>query len=85
METPKDVSSRHIDNAKSDRSSVAEGEGEAGELRVALDNYEPGTDVEKKLVRKIDFIMIPMLWWMCVLAYVDRNNIVRTPDTSIRP
>lgn len=46
------------------------------ELRDAYDNYVPGTDVEKKLVRKIDLYLLPMLWVMCILAYIDRNNIV---------
>jgi hypothetical protein len=37
--------------------------------------YVPNPAREKKLLLKVDLIMIPMLWWMCVLAYVDRNNI----------
>jgi hypothetical protein len=47
-----------------------------GELDLALQNYVPGSEEEKKLKRKLDRWMIPMLWWMCVLCYVDRNNIV---------
>lgn len=48
----------------------------AEELRVAYDQYAPGTEAEKRLVRKIDLLLLPMLWLMCVMAYVDRNNIV---------
>ncbi|KAH8899047.1 MFS general substrate transporter [Thozetella sp. PMI_491] len=37
--------------------------------------YVPGSKLEKQLLRKIDFYIMPTLWLMCVLAYVDRNNI----------
>lgn len=47
------------------------------ELAAALEAYVPGSKREKRLVFKVDLVMIPMLWFMCVLAYVDRNNIVR--------
>ena len=42
----------------------------------ALERYVPGTAEEKRLVRKIDLILLPVLWWMYVLAYVDRGNVV---------
>jgi hypothetical protein len=45
-----------------------------------LRNYVPGSDEEKRLVRKIDMFMVPTLWFMCILAYVDRNNIVSKPS-----
>ncbi|KAI2628500.1 MFS general substrate transporter [Hypoxylon sp. NC1633] len=44
-------------------------------IQKALEEYQPDTPEEKKLLRKIDLYMIPCLWFMCVLAYVDRNNI----------
>ncbi|KAI1781518.1 major facilitator superfamily domain-containing protein [Hypoxylon cercidicola] len=44
-------------------------------IQKALAEYQPGTPEEKKLLRKIDLYMIPCLWFMCILAYVDRNNI----------
>jgi hypothetical protein len=44
-----------------------------------LANYVPGTDEEKKLVRKIDLYLLPMLWVMYILNYVDRTNIVSHP------
>lgn len=49
------------------------------EILAALESYVPGTAEEKRLVRKIDFILLPLLWWMYILAYLDRGNIVRPP------
>ncbi|TEA10623.1 putative transporter [Colletotrichum sidae] len=46
-----------------------------GELAEALRNYVPGTQEEKALVRKIDFYLMPILWIMYILNYVDRTNI----------
>lgn len=37
--------------------------------------YVPGTDAEKRLVRKIDKHLLPMLWVMYVMNYIDRTNI----------
>ena len=47
------------------------------EHALALQRYVPGTAAEKRLVRKLDFILLPVLWLMYVLAYLDRGNIVR--------
>jgi hypothetical protein len=47
------------------------------ELSDALRNYTPGSPEEKKLVKKIDLFLMPMLWVMYILNYVDRMNIVR--------
>ena len=49
---------------------------DSDEVAEALRNYVPGSDEEKALVRKVDFILIPILWWMYILAYLDRGNIV---------
>ncbi|WVF68722.1 hypothetical protein IAT40_003494 [Kwoniella sp. CBS 6097] len=38
-------------------------------------NYVEGTDEEKRLVRKIDRHLLPMLWIMYVFNYLDRTNI----------
>ncbi len=46
------------------------------EVETALHQYVPNTGLEKKLLHKVDLSLIPMLWLMCVMAYVDRNNIV---------
>ncbi|KAF4466485.1 allantoate permease [Fusarium albosuccineum] len=39
------------------------------------DAYTPGTEEEKKLVRKIDLYILPMMWIMYLLSYMDRTNI----------
>jgi hypothetical protein len=52
------------------------------ELQQALSNYIPETDAEKKLRRKIDLHLMPILWIMYILNYVDRTNIVRTHHAS---
>lgn len=75
-----------MDVSKKD-ASVAESPVDNTSVRLALDpedpiqkalaEYQPGSPEEKKLLRKIDLFLVPCLWFMCVLAYVDRNNIVR--------
>lgn len=60
-------------------SSTTKGGGATEEeiqLQEALSNYVPDTDAEKKLVRKIDMHLMPTLWIMYILNYVDRTNIV---------
>ena len=37
--------------------------------------YIPDSDEEKRLVRKIDKRLMPMLWVMYVMNYIDRTNI----------
>ena len=49
---------------------------EERELAQSLLNYVPASDAEKKLVRKVDLIMMPTLWCMYILAVLDRSNIV---------
>lgn len=46
------------------------------ELEEALRNYVPGSDAEKRLVRKLDMYLMPTVWFMYILAYIDRQNIV---------
>lgn len=53
---------------------------EAREIQRALRDYVPDTDAEKKLLRKIDLRLMPILWLMYVLNYVDRTNIVCCPS-----
>ena len=59
-----------------DGAPVSRGETELVVEHNALEEYIPGTKAEKRLLRKVDFIMVPSLWFMCVMAYLDRNNIV---------
>ncbi|ETW78559.1 major facilitator superfamily [Heterobasidion irregulare TC 32-1] len=37
--------------------------------------YEPGSAAEKKLVRKIDMHIVPAIWILYTLSYLDRANI----------
>ena len=46
------------------------------ELDEELRNYVPHSAEEKKLVRKIDLFLMPILWIMYILNYIDRTNIV---------
>lgn len=46
------------------------------DLAEALRNYVPHSAEEKKLVRKIDLFLMPILWIMYILNYIDRTNIV---------
>lgn len=52
------------------------------ELERALQNYVPDTEAEKRLVRKLDWYMMPALWFMYILAYIDRQNIVSPEFTG---
>ncbi|KAJ3548511.1 hypothetical protein NM208_g979 [Fusarium decemcellulare] len=48
---------------------------EDAEIVATLQSYVPGTEEEKRLVRKADMVLLPLLWWMYILAYLDRGNI----------
>ena len=49
----------------------------AHKLKSAPDDiaYVPDTEAERRLVRKIDVRMLPILWIMYMFNYVDRTNI----------
>ncbi|KAG7441170.1 MFS general substrate transporter [Guyanagaster necrorhizus] len=38
-------------------------------------NYIPGSDAEKRLIRKIDMRIVPTVWILYTLSYLDRANI----------
>ncbi|KAI1855671.1 hypothetical protein JX265_006075 [Neoarthrinium moseri] len=40
-----------------------------------IDSYVPDTEEERKLVRKIDLYILPAMWLMYLLSYMDRTNI----------
>ncbi|GAM83037.1 hypothetical protein ANO11243_010230 [Dothideomycetidae sp. 11243] len=40
-----------------------------------IDGYVPDTEEERKLVRKIDLYLLPAIWGMYLLSYMDRTNI----------
>ncbi|THU87407.1 MFS general substrate transporter [Dendrothele bispora CBS 962.96] len=41
----------------------------------ALDTYAPGSERERVLVRKIDWRIVPTIWILYTLSYLDRANI----------
>lgn len=41
--------------------------------------YVSDTDEEKKLVRKIDLYLLPCIWFMYLMSYLDRTNVSRHP------
>lgn len=40
----------------------------------AIDGYVPDTEEERKLVRKIDLFLLPTIWLMYLLSYMDRTK-----------
>lgn len=72
--TVKKQSIEHVEMGVEGNDIVKLSQDEA-ELEEALRNYVPGTSEEKKLVRKIDLLLMPILWIMYILNYVDRTNI----------
>jgi hypothetical protein len=52
-------------------------------LQRALESYVPGSGAEKRLLRKLDLYMMPSLWFMYILAYIDRQNIVSSLTTNL--
>lgn len=52
-----------------DRTSIDQKTG-----NMAVEGYVPGTDEEKRLVRKIDLYLLPTIWLMYLLSYVDRTK-----------
>ncbi|KAL5513452.1 hypothetical protein ACEPAH_3851 [Sanghuangporus vaninii] len=42
---------------------------------VTMDEYQSGSEAEKKLLRKIDLHIVPTLWVLYTLSYLDRANI----------
>ena len=44
--------------------------------RQAIEAYVPDTEEERKLVRKIDSFLLPTIWLMYLLSYMDRTKYV---------
>ena len=80
LETGPEVTSTHPVATKNDTAEhvmkPSHLSAEDEEMAVELANYVPDTIEEKRLVRKVDFVLLPCLWWMYVLAYLDRGNVV---------
>ncbi|KAL3476137.1 major facilitator superfamily domain-containing protein [Aspergillus californicus] len=63
---------------KHDTSSLAEVEdidGKPNTTQSLVAAYIPDTEEERKLVRKIDFFLLPTIWLMYLWSYMDRTNI----------
>ena len=41
---------------------------------VVVTDYVPDTEEERKLVRKIDLYLLPAIWGMYLLSYMDRTK-----------
>jgi hypothetical protein len=67
------TSARHSEDNNSPY--IRHGEASDQTILTTLQQYVPNTPEEKRLVRKIDFVLLPVLWWMYVLAHLDRSNI----------
>lgn len=46
-------------------------------------DYVPGSAAEKKLLRKLDFRLLPCCWVLYILGYLDRSNIGYVPQNTI--
>lgn len=61
-----------------DTASMAEIEDVEGKPATTQDalaaSYIPGTDEEKKLVRKIDLYLLPCIWWVSALTDAYQAN-----------
>ena len=64
------VSDQPIDKPESDDGKV-----EQAQVEAALDRITWTAEEEKKLVRKIDLFLLPTIWLMYLLSYIDRTNI----------
>jgi hypothetical protein len=42
---------------------------------VSLNTYVPGSEAERKLLRKIDLRIVPCIWILYCVSYLDRANI----------
>jgi MFS family permease len=71
MAEKQEIAHMELDSAPSKKFMTVEDT----EMAEALQNYVPGTEEEKKLLRKIDLRLMPILWIMYILNYVDRTNI----------
>ena len=40
-----------------------------------IERFEIDPEAEKKLLRKIDLRVVPVLWFLYMLAFLDRTNI----------
>jgi hypothetical protein len=53
---------------------LADCETQRNDTVAALDGYIPDSQEERKLVRKIDLYLLPTIWLMYLLSYMDRTK-----------
>lgn len=53
---------------------LADCETQRNDAVAALDGYIPDSQEERKLVRKIDLYLLPTIWLMYLLSYMDRTK-----------
>jgi hypothetical protein len=71
--TEQDLRNIHIEHA-----------GEPGFESDAL-NCPEGKAAERRIVRKLDMTLLPMVWILYMFNYLDRNNIACVPTPSVEP
>lgn len=62
-----------MDHKYADESTYVE-DFEAQKPSAMADDYVPDTEEERKLVRKIDLYLLPAIWGMYLLSYMDRTK-----------
>ena len=53
-------------------------------LSMNEDQLQLDAEEEKKLLRKIDMRLIPTVWFMYLLSYLDRSNIGNAYTVSVK-
>lgn len=62
------------DERKLSHEYVEDGNVDLNQVALAA-SYVPGSEAERKLVRKLDWHIIPTVWVLYTLSYLDRANI----------
>jgi len=63
----------HIADAKLKELHIEEATVKANDRNIS--QYEIDPEAEKKLLRKLDLRVVPMLWFLYMLSFLDRTNI----------
>jgi hypothetical protein len=61
-------------DVKESSTEIEDVERSKNSIEVTGNAYIPDTDEEKKLVRKIDLFLLPTIWLMYLLSYMDRTK-----------
>lgn len=66
----------HIADEKLKELHVEELRVQANDRRIAQFEIDP--EAEKRLLRKLDLRVVPVLWFLFMLSFLDRTNVVRS-------